>query len=550
MPPNSDILRPLRNCHRTFCDKRSYDKQFIHLSFNKSTNFCTSSLSQRPSTLDESTMSNKAKKKARRESPEGLLRYKLDMCSKVGNVVEALRLYDEARSNGIPLTQHHYNVLLYLCSSSSSSSTELGLKRGFEIFRQMGVDKIEPNEATFTSAARLAAAIEDPEMAFDLVKQMKSFNIPPKLRSYDPALFGFCKKQNADRAYEVDAHMIESGVVAEESELSALLRLSVDLKLGDRVYEMMHRLRAIVRKVSESTAGIIEDWFNSETAEKIGDENWDLDKVKEGVLEGGGGWHGQGWLGSGKWRVVRTEMDESGTCRSCGEKLICIDIDPKETENFATSLTSLACQREAKADFMQYQEWLERHGPFDAVVDGANVGLINQKTFSFFQLNSVVNELHQMSSSKKLPLIVLHKSRVHGGPAVNPRNKKLLEFWKKNGALYATPAGSNDDWYWLYAAVSSKCLLVTNDEMRDHLFQLLGTSFFPRWKEKHQVRLTTSTRGVNFHMPPPYSIVIQESEQGSWHIPTVTGDDLENPRQWVCATRPKALAAHFQSRFS
>lgn len=41
--------------------------------------------------------------------------------------------------------------------------------------------------------------------------------------------------------------------------------------------------------------------------------------------------------------------------------------------------------------------------------------------------------------------------------------------------------------YWLYAAVNCKSLLVTNDEMRDHLFQLLGTSFFPRWKEKHQV---------------------------------------------------------------
>ncbi|KAL6314845.1 hypothetical protein AAG906_029061 [Vitis piasezkii] len=32
--------------------------------------------------------------------------------------------------------------------------------------------------------------------------------------------------------------------------------------------------------------------------------------------------------------------------------------------------------------------------------------------------------------------------------------------------------------YWLYAAVNGNCLLVTNDEMRDHLFQLLGTSFF------------------------------------------------------------------------
>ncbi|RVW78489.1 Proteinaceous RNase P 1, chloroplastic/mitochondrial [Vitis vinifera] len=98
-------------------------------------------------------MSNKARKKARRESPEGVLRFKLDMCSKRGDVVEALRLYDEARSLGVPLSQHNYN--------------------------QMGVDGIEPNEATFTSAARLACAMEDPEMAFNLVKQMKSCGIPP-----------------------------------------------------------------------------------------------------------------------------------------------------------------------------------------------------------------------------------------------------------------------------------------------------------------------------------------------------------------------------------
>jgi len=41
--------------------------------------------------------------------------------------------------------------------------------------------------------------------------------------------------------------------------------------------------------------------------------------------------------------------------------------------------------------------------------------------------------------------------------------------------------------YWLYAAVKLKCLLVTNDEMRDHIFELLGSSFFLQWKERHQV---------------------------------------------------------------
>lgn len=32
------------------------------------------------------------------------------------------------------------------------------------------------------------------------------------------------------------------------------------------------------------------------------------------------------------------------------------------------------------------QEWLRQHGPFDAVVDGANVGLHNQHHFSFFEV--------------------------------------------------------------------------------------------------------------------------------------------------------------------
>ncbi|XP_050237204.1 proteinaceous RNase P 1, chloroplastic/mitochondrial [Mercurialis annua] len=515
--------------------------------------FCSITLSATPldhrssAFVSDNRISNNARKKARRDSPEGVLRSKLDMCSKHCNVVEALRLYDEARSKGIELNQHHYNVLLYLCSSGSSvessdddvKASNLQLKRGFEIFQQMIISKVSPNEATFTNVARLAVAMDDPEMAFYLVKQMKDSGIPPRLRSYGPALFGFCEKGMADRAYEVDADMAENGVIPEEPELSALLKLSADVKREDKVYELLHRLRATVRQVTESTFEIIEGWFNSEDASKIGEVKWDVSKVKEGIIRGGGGWHGQGWLGSGQWNVVKTQINEKGVCNSCGEKLVCIDIDPSETENFATSLTNLACKREVKSDFVRFQEWLQQHGPFDAVIDGANIGLVTQKEFNFYQLNTVVSKLRQLSPSKRLPLIILHRSRVNGGPAQKPNNKKLLEFWKNSGALYATPSGSNDDWYWLYAAVSYNCLLVTNDEMRDHLFQLLGTSFFPRWKEKHQVRLSVSRSGISLRMPPPYSIVIQESENGGWHVPTISGDDLETPRQWLCATRAR-----------
>ncbi|KAL9423233.1 hypothetical protein AB3S75_035343 [Citrus x aurantiifolia] len=556
---NCHTYRPLLCWHMHSFTKPITDIKQNRFSVDLTTGLCTLAFSKK-STVNESsapntgTMSNKSKKKARRESPEGVLRHKLDMCSKRGDVFEALRLYDDARSNGITLSQHHYNVLLYVCSCKCGSessengdrenNSNLGLKRGFEIFQQMITDKVDPNEATFTSVARLAVAKEDPEMAFDLVKQIKSFGIPPKLRSYGPALFGFCKLGNTDKAYEVDAHMGESGVVPEEPELSALLKLSVDAKKVDKVYEILHRLRTLVRQVSESTFKIIEDWFDSVDAAEIGVLNWDVSKVREGIVRGGGGWHGQGWLGSGKWRVERTQIDENGVCCSCNERLVCIDIDPRETENFASSLSNLACQREVRSDFNKFQEWLGRHAPFDAVIDGANVGLVNQHNFSFYQLNTVVNRLRQMSPSKRMPLIILHKGRVTGGPAQIPKNKKLLDIWRDAGALYTTPPGSNDDWYWLYAAVNCKSLLVTNDEMRDHLFQLLGTSFFPRWKEKHQIRLSVSRDGLNLLMPPPYSIVIQESENGSWHVPMITGDDLEAPRQWLCAARARVKSLH------
>lgn len=534
--------------HRPFLSSFSLKHTFNRATLPFTTTTINNTLSQTPTSQNntESTthpikLSTKARRKAAQESPVGILQKKLNNCSKTSDVLQALNLYDEARKAHVPLNLDHYNKLLYLCTVQNGDGNffHLGLQRGFEIFEQMLRDNVEPNEATFTNAARLAAAKEDPEMAFELLKQMKRVGIAPKLRSYGPALYGFCARGDAMKAYEVDDDMIESGVMAEEDELCAFLEVSVEVKNEDKVYEILHRLRAVVRQVSESTLKVIEDWFESEYAMKIGKREWDDEEIREGFVRGGGGWHGQGWLGSGEWKVVKTNVDEDGMCLSCSEKLVSIDIDPKETENFAASLSKLAHEKQPKANFNHFQKWLEKNGPFDAVVDGANVGLANIAEFSFKQLDYVVRQLRQLSPSKRLPLIILHVNRVTGGPAQNPNNKRLIENWKKNGVLYATPHGSNDDWYWLYAAVSCKCLLLTNDEMRDHLFQLLGSSFFPRWKEKHQVRVSVSTRGASLVLPPRYSLVIQESANGSWHVPTVVSDDPDIPRKWLCVTRSR-----------
>ncbi|RZC13895.1 Proteinaceous RNase P 1, chloroplastic/mitochondrial [Glycine soja] len=210
----------------------------------------------------------------------------------------------------------------------------------------------------------------------------------------------------------------------------------------------------------------------------------------EATENNGGGRHGQGWLGKGKWEVVHTTIGNDGLCKCCGVQLTTIDLDPVETQNFANLVASLAVMREKGSNFQK------------------------------FQINAVGNEICQTLPSKKFPLIILHNKRSKGDKMDEPINRSLIDKWNNADALYATPSGSNDNWYWLYAAIKFRCLLVTNDEMRDHLFQLLGNDFFPKWKERHQVRFSFSDTGSPvFHMPPPCSVVIQESDEGHWHIP-------------------------------
>ncbi|KAG6723642.1 hypothetical protein I3842_03G218200 [Carya illinoinensis] len=644
---------------------------------------------KKPKKGDYNRVGKEGKGSKKTESSEVSLRMALDMCSKRGDVLGAIQLYDKALSEEIKMGQYHYTVLLYLCSSAAvgvirpsksgsgirtlsaidsangvaslnsmgmsalqhkgnrnSGATELSiplsnnehlldfstsngttnkmelassnrfnnlgstynekesfsqysksmkklnpqpldgvsnpkkggddfsstnygsgnqedhkiqvgedvkkyaLQRGFEIYEKMCLDNVPMNEAALTSVARMAMSTGNGDLAFDMVKQMKSLGINPRLRSYGPALSSFCNSGDIDKAFAVEKHMLENGVYPEEPELEALLRASVEAGKGDKVYYLLHKLRTSVRKVSSTTADLIVKWFNSKAAARVGKTKWDPSLIKEATENRGGGWHGQGWLGKGRWSISYTTIGVDGLCQCCGEKLAMIDLDPKETQSFAESVASIAIQRERKSSFQKFQQWLDYYGPFEAVVDAANVGLFDQKKFVPSKVSAVVNGIRQKLPSKKWPLIVLHNKRITGRKMDEPVNRALIEKWKTADALYATPTGSNDDWYWLYAAIKFKCLIVTNDEMRDHTFQLLGNDFFPKWKERHQVHFRFSQAGPVFHMPPPCSVVIQESDYGHWHIPVVSEHDYETERIWLCFTRAKSCMTRQDSASS
>ena len=230
----------------------------------------------------------------------------------------------------------------------------------------------------------------------------------------------------------------------------------------------------------------------------------------------------------------RLQVAPDGRCDAADGTLKIIDLSPEEMEEFAEGISKIAKARGGKpADFEKFIDWLEKN-PCDTMIDGANVALYGQNFedggFSFPQVRNVMKRISSQEPERK-QLLVLHNNRVHAPPAKEPEAAEMLNQCRADRSLYVCQKGSNDDWYWMYAAVKAgaRGMIVSNDEMRDHIFSLLSPKYFHRWKQHHQIRYTTGPSYATLQHPPKFTTCIQELENGSWMFPSVDG------KRWLCA---------------
>jgi hypothetical protein len=187
--------------------------------------------------------------------------------------------------------------------------------------------------------------------------------------------------------------------------------------------------------------------------------------------------------------------------------------------------------QERQNHWTHFQKYLIRRctqRKIDLVIDGANIGYYEQnfagapKHVDYDQINWIVQ--HFLKQDKSV-LLVMHNR--HFTSQMMPRSfRPLIRSWLDNDVLYRTPPGMNDDWFWMHAALYAGpgTLVVTNDEMRDHHFQMLARRSFLRWKDRHQVRFSLGAwesfvqgrhqRRVNLIYPEVYSRRIQRVADG------------------------------------
>lgn len=361
-----------------------------------------------------------------------------------------------------------------------------------------------------------------------MMDEMLAAKQRPRLRSYSPLILGYAAQGKAGQAFAAYDRMLsatEGGAIEPtEAELAALLRVAGQARDEGLFLRALRDMQAVVLEPTAETWEAVAAWYGA-----------------EGV----------------RARVTRpARVGADGVCGACGGRLLSVDLPPEGAEELLRMVEEIVLQNaERRGDWERFKAWLAEavaSDAFDVVVDGANVGYFQMNYagapphVNYEQVAWVVDHLRRQG---RKPLLVLHARHVQD-KKVPPAYLGLVRGWRESGILYTVPYRSNDDWFWLCATVKrgGRTLVVTNDQMRDHHFQMLSRRTFLRWRERHQALFSfggmqrDGARAVKVEEPPVFSRCIQgpvtqgaEDEEGEagrgrsrWHLPLAESQD------WLC----------------
>ena len=402
----------------------------------------------------------------------------------------------------------------------------------FQIKQHMDQLSIPLTETAYTALIKLLCKAQ-PAKAQEMLEEAEAVQqCKPKLRMYAPLLIAYCERGEMMLALKIWHRLSKQELVLGEREYAALIRCATTTGNSRVMERVLSDLAEDVLVPSRETCLAITDWFKSAAACAYGTVSpsdsetklllQDIKVEQSGTTPSMGPVQTKnknGWGISNACLVdTATGVLQTGCLQGASLQPATISKqtwDEMKTLN-ATIVTSGKLQeddsqfqggrkgpkkmvadhvlRERRRHWTAFQDYLSRRcqkGRLDYVIDGANVGYFEQnfagapKHVDYNQIDWVVR--HLLRNDKNI-LLVMHAR--HFAPHMLPRQfEPIVKSWLDRGLLYKTPRSMNDDWFWLQASLVSGpgTLVLTNDEMRDHHFQMLAPRSFLRWKERHQV---------------------------------------------------------------
>ena len=549
---------------------------------------------------------------------------RISKCVKTNDTAAATAAWRELVASGIAPPTDVCSTLLHIYASAPQPL----LAEALEVF-VAAQKQAAPAEPMWSGIIKLHCAAGDPTAGLARIEEMIAAGVAPRLRSFSPIISAACEARDhelAERCVElVEARATEYNLALSPSEHVELLRLALYRAAATAAATAATAATAASSRAAApatqatfdvngggAPAGVLEAALRRMMVDAPQLAPSHVERVLESFREYGP---------QARWVAVPCATDARGECSYSGVTLAPALIDESERAELRRLIPQLVGARIKATEFAKFAQWIERElvraGPFDYVLDGANIGFFGcskvekarrlakaasavvsagahppsteataeataeahassgggkgggrgggkgggrfegkggggagagahtGSTLNHHQIDWLLEHVRRASPDARV-LLVLHTSHT-AADSLAPAAAAIVHRWRAEGVLFETPAGMNDDWYWLHAAVASGpgCKVVSNDEMRDHTFGLMDSRVFAKWRERHVVHFdipggtTAAAAGLKPALLPPlpYSHVMQEHPSGCWHVPCAE----QHPNGWVCVQRREDL---------
>ncbi|KAH7488826.1 hypothetical protein KRP22_008536 [Phytophthora ramorum] len=431
------------------------------------------------------------------EKTENQFRIQVQICAQQDDAARALEVYEQMKREAVNVAPYLYNMIINVCSKADDPAAfKAGAYAVYQDMKQAAISanqKIGVSEPIYSAMLKLCSKAQDFGACETLIAEMEAANVNPKLRTFGSLLQAHSDAGHLEKCVWVHEKFLSHELEPTEDDYVALLRVCVKTGHAERFYAFLDMFIEDVWQPSLSTWDVLKDWFNSEAAQVDGR----------------------------KWKITEGTVSEEGVCSVTGDQLQSLELEAElEAELLAKVEKLVRTDEKRTAQWDAFKQWLGEFGPFDVIIDAANVGYCNQNFdgggFNYAQIELMVQ--HYEARGNK-PLLVLHERRTWD-EQVPAEHRAQVAQWRASHKMFNCQPGNNDDWYWLYAAVKlgGRTLMISNDEMRDHHFQMIHNRAFGRWKERHQVHYQVHGDRVTVDEPLPYSARPQRVGD-VWHFP-------------------------------
>jgi pentatricopeptide repeat protein len=538
---------------------------------------------QRPvDSLQKEKKTKKQKKQHTRKkdlSPDVLeIRRRMQQCCANNDLATAMETYDQALADKVTIEAQSFYNLLNLCDGLGDRGVHIGTPKtskteeeeapttkarsvnadtrqqyAFRIKKRMDELKLPLNETAYTALVRLLSKAKLVDEAEQLLNEAEAVSqCKPRIRLYSSLLCVYCDMGQMVPALNIWSRLAKKDLVLTEKEYAALIQCAVRTGDATIMERILSDLAEDVLVPSRDTTRYISDWFLSPHAtvgkEEDGtssqsllhDNNVELPKsdapsmgpvqckdtswvVSHGCkVDTNTGVFTTGCLQGERLQPVTLSTATWQEMINMNEAIVLngmLDNDKSVFQGGGKGPKRQANTTKRQGSWKNFQDYLKKRGRFDVVIDGANVGYYKQnfahapKHVDYQQIDWLLQHF-----TNKSVLLVLHER--HFFPQLQPAwAMSICKSWEN--VTFRTPSGMNDDWFWLHAALYSgrETLVITNDEMRDHHFQMLAPRSFLRWKERHQVHFDfgewkDGARAALLTYPEIYSRRIQRVANG------------------------------------